>query len=235
MSKKSIYLVFIIIFSFIIGVVAGKNWERFSFVSKNNKQAKYSYSFSGEGRFTTEPFYVDDGYILVSVANQTGRNDNLFLEIYYDSNKNKKKDSDDQWWGQYINVAYEEAEVYDGVFPVKVSSGDYFIYIDGGRWDIKVNQYEKRDKKAKQFESFYGDSQSVSDMFYLSKGTHNFKSFFKGETNFIVQIVDDNGNRSSRLVNELGEWEGEFSADIVIPGNYFFYVYGIGEWGIDKI
>ncbi len=234
MFKKNVYFILVLIVVFVLGVMAGKNWERFS-VSGYKQNNKYTYSFEGEGRFVTDAFYLDDGLFFIKVANQTGPNDNLFMEVFYDANGNKVKDDDDQWWGQYINVGYEDAESYEGVIPVKAQKGNYFIFIDGGRWQITVNQPEITGKKAGRFESFAGQGQNVSRMFYLEKGKYTFGAEYKGDDNFIVYLVDDRGNYSSRLVNVIGDYSDKFSVDIVIPGNYLFYVDGMGIWKIDSV
>ena len=47
-------------------------------------------------------------------------------------------------------------------------------------------------------------------------------------------MVDENGNSTSRLVNEVNDFKGDFTVNNVFDGNYVFAISG-GEWTITKI
>ncbi len=221
---------------FFLGMVVGSKWPlSISIFSSPTNQAIYQYSFSGEGRDTVGPFTLADGLVFITIRNQASANDYLGVNIYFDEDGDKQRSGGDDWVEQLVNVAYEDAENFDGTMPLKASAGDYFIDIDGARWQIEIFQPVISDKPADKFVGAQGNGPKVTEMFYLDKGEYKFKVTNNGGSNFIVYLVDDRGNFSRRLVNEIGEYDGEFSVEVVMPGNYLFYVYSNGDWQIDPL
>ncbi len=226
-------LVLIVVFS--AGMLVGSKWPLDFRSSQSADKAVYHYTFSGEGRGTVGPFTLADGLVFITIRNQAGRNDYLGANIYFDEDGDKQRSDGDDWVEQLLNVGYEDAEAFDGTIPLKVSAGDHFIDIDGARWQIEVTQPAVLDKSAGEFKGAKGKGPQVSEKFYLNKGEHKFKASNNGGSNFIIYLVDERGNFSRRLVNEIGEFEGEFTTEVVMPGNYLFYVYSNGEWQIEPV
>ncbi len=234
-KSKSIWSVVnltVLLVVFLAGVLVGSKWPfDFNFFQSDDK-AVYHYTFSGEGSGTVGPFTLADGLVFVTIRNQAGRNDYLGANIYFDEDGDKQRGDGDDWVEQLVNVGYEDAETFDGTIPVKVSQGDYFIDIDGARWQIEIIQPAVLNKPASKFAGVSGKGPKVSSKFYLTKGEHKFRAVNSGDSNFIIYLVDEKGNFSSRLVNEIGKFDGEFTTKVVIPDNYLFYVYSNGDWQI---
>jgi len=220
---------------FILGVLVGANWSSIISQLSGSGGPVYSYQFSGQGGGTVGPFALQDGLVLITIKNQAGANSYLGAEIFHDEDKDKQRGDGDRWWGQLINVGYQDAEAFDGTIPIKVTAGDYFIDISGTKWQITVEQPSLLTKQAGAFTVFAGQGPQVSGKFYLPAGKHDFKAYHQGGGNFIVYLIDENGNFSRRLVNEIGNFDGQFTTEIVLPGNYLFHVYGMGDWQVERL
>ncbi len=70
---------------------------------------------------------------------------------------------------------------------------------------------------------FSGNSDTVTEPFYLSQGLAIIKLTYSGDSNFIVYIMDANGNKDN-LANEIGRYSGTKTTTIAQAGNYRFSV-----------
>ncbi len=217
----------------VIGIFIGKGSISQWLNPAESSKIVYQYSFAGEGIDTVGPFALADGLVFINIKNQAGPNDYLGANFYFDKDGDGKRGDGDEWLDQLINVGYGDAEAFDGTIPMKVSAGNHFIDIDGARWQIEVMQPALSDQPAKQFSSAKGRGPQVTEMFYLDQGEYKFRATNNGSSNFIVYLVDNRGNYSRRLVNEIGEFDSDFTVKVVMPGNYLFYVYSNGDWQIE--
>lgn len=205
--------------------------------SKNTEDQKKErgnepYIFEGEGIKTIGPMRFENQLVILQAKNLTGKNDSFSVEIILDENGNGKLESGEGWTGAGISVAYSEAETFDGKIAFKVIPGkDYYINIDGGRWEIRANSYPELSQKAQEFNGFAGSSIQVSEKFFLPEGIARFRATNKGNGLFIVQLIDEKGNATSRLVNNIGDYDDVFEYKVVFPGNYIFSVSG-NNWNI---
>lgn len=71
-----------------------------------------------------------------------------------------------------------------------------------------------------QKQTFSGNKDTVTDKFYLKKGLAIFKFTYEGDSNFIVSIVDEEGNSAPSLANEIGEYSGTKTQTISKAGYY---------------
>ena len=74
-------------------------------------------------------------------------------------------------------------------------------------------------KKISNVKNFNGDSDTVTDQFYLKQGLAIFKLKYSGESNFQVYLIDDQGDKSI-FVNEVGEYDATKSEKIMKEGYY---------------
>lgn len=65
-----------------------------------------------------------------------------------------------------------------------------------------------------------GSNNQVTDKFYLSQGLVIFKNSYKGEGNFIAQLIDEDGDYVSLVANTIGTSETSSSAKIENEGYY---------------
>ncbi len=189
--------------------------------------------FDGEGRKTIGPVSLKSGLVILKAKNQSGSNSSFSVNVYKDENGNGTLEDGEGYTGSNISVGYENAESFNGAIALKSSGGNYFAEIEGGRWQIIFAPSDKLLEPAKIDPSFSGNGIQVTDKFYLSEGKYSFHAINKGGGNFLVYLVDENGNFTSRLVNELYDFEGDFTINNVFDGNYMFAITG-GDWTITK-
>ncbi|NOY74475.1 MAG: hypothetical protein GXP32_01625 [Kiritimatiellaeota bacterium] len=227
-------IVFIIIGVVIIaGVIF---YGIFSFKNKNTNNTVPTQSesvFNGEGRKLNGPVILKKGLTILKAKNQSGVNGFFGVNIYIDKNGNGVLDKGEGYTSDGISVAYKSAEAFDGAIAFKSDGGGYFANVEGGRWQVSFIQPEKLSKPAKEPVSFSGNGMRVTEKFYLPAGKYSFSVTNKGSGNFIVYMIDEDGNSTKRLVNEVDDFDGDFSVNNVFDGNYIFMISG-KDWTISK-
>ncbi|MBU0457148.1 MAG: hypothetical protein ABH824_03500 [Nanoarchaeota archaeon] len=74
-------------------------------------------------------------------------------------------------------------------------------------------------QKISKLKSFSGDSDTVTEQFYLKSGLTIFKLNYEGDSNFQVYLIDGDGDKSI-FVNEVGEYSATKSETISNAGYY---------------
>ena len=74
-------------------------------------------------------------------------------------------------------------------------------------------------KKISKVKTFSGNSDTVTDQFYLKEGLAIFKLKYQGKSNFQVYIIDENGDKSI-FANEIGNYDAPKSEKISKEGYY---------------
>jgi len=212
-------------------------------ISKNEANSSSSQTppqdeivFNGEGRKIVGPVTLKNGLVIIKAKNQSGPNSTFSVNVYADANENGTFESDEEYsgfTGSNISVGYENAEVFNGALAFKSDGGKYFIDVDGGRWQITLIPSEKLTEPAPAPSNFSGKGIQVTNKFYLPAGEYSFRATNEGGGNFIIKMVDENGNSTGRLVNQTYDYEGDFTVKNVFDGNYVFTVMG-GDWTIEK-
>jgi hypothetical protein len=59
-----------------------------------------------------------------------------------------------------------------------------------------------------------------------------FESTYQGQSNFIVELLDSNGNNIDLVVNTVGNYNGKSLAYIQSPGEYILNVQSEGSWTV---
>src|SRR5207248_2546315 len=77
--------------------------------------------------------------------------------------------------------------------------------------------------------SLSGLGQQASNTFQLQQGLALFKMTHNGASNFIVQLLDSNGQDVDGLVNEIGSFHGSKAEGIQADGVYLFDVQADGN------
>lgn len=92
----------------------------------------------------------------------------------------------------------------------------------------------KEAERLKKFEesklSLSGSGDTASDIIKLEAGFAVFEGSYLGSGNFIVQLMDENGNNVELLVNEIGSYNGKTFAVINTDGNYYLNVTASAGW-----
>ncbi len=84
-----------------------------------------------------------------------------------------------------------------------------------------------------------GTGAEATKLFVLQSGLRRFTLKYDGASNFIVKLLDEQGNPAggaygldSLLVNEIGSYSGSKAVQIKETGNYLLSVEAEGKWTI---
>lgn len=84
-----------------------------------------------------------------------------------------------------------------------------------------------------------GVGKKATNLFTLEKGLRRFTMNYRGTSNFIVKLLDENGNAAggsfgfdSLIANEIGNFEGSKAVKMEKTGNYLLDITGEGSWTI---
>ena len=75
-----------------------------------------------------------------------------------------------------------------------------------------------------------GSGDSATELIKLSSGFAVFEGQHTGSSNFIVKLMDENGNSQDLLVNKIGSYKGKTFANISSSGSYYLEVKAGGNW-----
>ncbi len=75
-----------------------------------------------------------------------------------------------------------------------------------------------------------GHGQEATKSFYLKKGLARFKMIHSGSENFIVRLLDDEGNNIKTLTNSIGNFDGSKAVRIPKSGYYLLDINADGSW-----
>jgi hypothetical protein len=78
-----------------------------------------------------------------------------------------------------------------------------------------------------------GQGQEASEIFTLKKGLAIFNMKYSGTSNFIIWLLDSNGDKVGLLANEIGAFNGAQALEIPGPGDYILDVDADGPWTVD--
>ncbi len=112
------------------------------------------------------------------------------------------------------------------------TSGQYRVMITkcSGDWSITVRQ--PRATTAPSTRAWSGQGESVVDLFYLKVGTYKFTGAQQGERNFIVHLVDLDGQTAEFLANEIGDDAAQKVFVVKKAGVYALSVDADGPWNL---
>jgi len=128
--------------------------------------------------------------------------------------------------GDQIDILVNKIGEFDGSKAVGITKqGDYILDINAdGSWTINIEQ--PRPSYAPPVpKTLKGTGQQASEMFYLDKGLARFEMTHDGDRNFIVWLLNDEGNK-------IGEFDGSKAVSIRKGGNYLLSISADGNWEI---
>ena len=111
------------------------------------------------------------------------------------------------------------------------NAGAYILDIQAdGKWTVTIQQ--PRPTTAPNTTNFHGKGQAATQLFSMQSGLKTIKMTHDGTSNFIVHILDSNGNVVDDIVNEIGKFNGSKAEGIQNDGIYLFDVQADGNWTI---
>ena len=78
-----------------------------------------------------------------------------------------------------------------------------------------------------------GTGNMATDKFQLISGLATFKFSYTGESNFIVYLLDNDGNKVELVANEINSSAGSKATNITASGTYLLDVEADGPWTVD--
>jgi len=141
-----------------------------------------------------------------------------------------------EWWGENARV-----KLYYN--PIKKRG--YLSITSRLIWEAKEKAYKekelqeekKEDSIQKELEEkrpiiLSGFGQEASEKFVLEKGLVKFSLIYKGQHNFIVWLLDNNGKKVELLVNTTGYFNGSKAIGIDKAGIYLLDILADEYWTI---
>ncbi|WP_026489153.1 hypothetical protein [Butyrivibrio sp. XBB1001] len=169
--------------------------------------------YSGKGDSVISHVSIPEGLYQVYFTNAGKSN---FIIHFYDDNG-----SSDGWMnviGDFTGYIITEGPVNDGMIEVK-SSGD---------WTITIEQIRNNGTS-----NIQGTGYCVTPYFELDEGNLTIDINYKGSSNFITHMYDEDGNRYG-ITNEIGDYSGQKVFSKGKKGKkYCLVVKSYGEWSIN--
>ena len=188
---------------------------------------------SGSGRMFTDTFELKEGLAVFEIRHMVASPDEyLGIDLLEDTNNDERFRLD----SLLVNKAYEGVTNFNGSKAVKIGKkGNYQLQVKAdsdARWEITVEQ-PVLTRAAKQVRELSGTSMQATKLFYLPEGKVTFTLKHGGESNFIVKLLDDEGNSVAGLANEIGLFESKKQVDILFAGNYLLDIEADGIWQVN--
>lgn len=194
-----------------------------------------TYSFSDYGSDYTDMFELEEGIVFFTATHENG--DSNFITHLLDSS------------GVTIDYLTNEIGDYQGrVMAYIDQAGEYLLNIDAdGNWSFEITQNQSTDVlevplevagSIEDLREFAPDeyeymTDDVVGPIYLESGLHTSYLSQLGSSNFIVWLVDDEGNQEELLINEIGTSSANEAFNISESGYYYLSVQGDGAWNIE--
>jgi len=174
-------------------------------------------TISGTGQRATQKFDLEQGLAIFTMQN-SGQ-DNFIVHLL---------DSE----GNNLPSLVNEIGNYSGSRAVQISKQGIYIFDikSDGLWTITITQ--PRPTTAQSISSLNGSGDKATSFLNLSQGLNTFSFTHDGNENFIVHLLDKNGNSTESLVNEIGNYSGSRAIRINGSGIYLFDIIADGDWTV---
>lgn len=174
---------------------------------------------SGTGQKATQKFKLEQG---LSEFSMKYRGSSNFIVWLVDGET-----------GQNVELLANEIGSFDGSKAVGITAdGDYILNVQAdGPWTVIITQPRQSPTQSAPL-TLQGTGQQASELFTLDYGLKTFEMNYRGASNFIVWLMDDQGNRVDLLANEIGSFNGSKAIGIPQTGTYLLDVQADGKWEI---
>lgn len=174
---------------------------------------------SGHGPEATQTFELEEGLSIFTMEHNGNSNFIIWLM--------------DGTTGQNIDMLVNEIGSFDGSTAIGITSDDeYLLNIKAdGSWTVTIEQPRQYTTESAPI-VLRDRGQKATQMIYLDSGLTRFEMVHDGSSNFIVWLMDAEGNKIDLLVNEIGDFEGSKAVGIYGSGAYLLDVTADGDWEI---
>lgn len=173
---------------------------------------------SGKGQTATKTFQLSTGLTVFVMGHGGSSNFAVFL---LDGNGNK------------VDLLANVVGRYVGAVPVGVKAGSYLLDITAdGNWKITILQ--PRATTGRAIPASYQDKgPRALGPIQMDSGLARFTMKHDGESNFVVFLMNNKGQKLELLANEIGAWSGSKAVRVPTRGVYWLSVEADGNWQID--
>ncbi len=174
---------------------------------------------SGTGQKATQKFQLEQGLSEFSMTYRGGGNFIVWLM--------------DGETGLNIDLLANEIGSFNGSTAVGITAdGDYILNVQAdGPWTVSITQPRQSPTQSAPL-TLQGTGKKASELFTLDYGLKTFEMNYRGADNFIVWLMDDQGNRVDLLANEIGSFDGSKAIGIPQTGTYLLNIESNGKWEI---
>ncbi len=173
---------------------------------------------SGSGQQASQKFTLGEG---LSIFRMTHSGQSNFIIGLLDSS------------GQRIEGLVNEIGPFEGSQALGIDTpGEFVLDVQaGGNWNVKIDQPRPTSAPATP-KTLSGRGQQASEFIEIDSGLTTFKMTHSGQSNFIVSLLDSDGQRVEGLVNEIGPFDGSKATGISSSGIYILDIQADGDWSI---
>jgi hypothetical protein len=173
-------------------------------------------TFTGSGSKVTEPFQLGAGMV---IANGTHSGEHNFIVHLVDAS------------GETVNyLANEIGNAQSETLSGDLVAGAYRLEVTAdGPWSVTLTQPHSTGGRTLPT-TFSGTGNSVVGPFFQSNRGVVFESHYTGEHNFIVTLIDHDGDYAGGIANEIGS--SDVSSIEHVNGSYWITVMASGPWTI---
>lgn len=183
-------------------------------------------TFSGSKSQATEKFHLEKGLTIFHTKNvDDGQFPMNFIINLLDSN------------GKTVGLAANAIGTSDSATPMKIDkAGDYILDVTSfGSWNVVVEQPRYTTAQSVPV-TLSGSGYGATQPFYLKSGLVRFESSnvddSKFAMNFIVYLMDNQGNMVGLVANDIGTSTSSKAMSITSSGVYLLSVMSFGDWTI---
>ncbi len=150
----------------------------------------------------------------------------------HDGDSNFQVELIDQSTGETQEYLANEIGSWEANLPYYIPSGEYVLDINAdGNWNVDVGQPRPTSGDVASLPT------SASDQYpnYIGpvqfEGSHTFTATYNGDSNFIVWVLDENGQEQDLIFNEIGTFEGSNTYSGTHVG--YIRIQATGDWQLD--
>ncbi|MGB9927621.1 MAG: YncE family protein [Methanosarcina sp.] len=178
-----------------------------------------SIELSGQGTKATSTFKLKEGLYKFNMQHDGSSN---FIVWLIDGKSGKE-----------IELLANEIGSFNGSHAVGIESdGDYVLNINAdGNWKVTTEQPTQAAIQSIPL-TLQGNGHKASQIFYLEPGMKRFEMKHAGSSNFIIWLMDDQGNEIDLVANEVGNFNGSKAVSITQSGNYLLNIDADGNWEV---
>ena len=177
-----------------------------------------SFDFQGTGTKATAKFNLKES---LAVINADHNGDSNFIVYLLNTSTGTKI--------YLIN----EIGLFDGKAATSIpTDGEYLLNVDAdGTWNINIEQPIPV-TSAQSINNLSGKGMFVSSPFSLNEGLTKFSFTHNGESNFIVQLLDQSGDVEALYANDIGNYNGS-RIEYVDSGIHLLNIDADGDWTLN--